>query len=143
MTATVSDAVDVALHVEIQDFYARQSRALDRLDVDGFAAFVAKDGVMTHAHRGETVVGRAAIVAHGKHTAQRFRDVQVRHWFHQFVVDPVSADRIEVSYYTLVSAVDAAGKISFQPTFLAEDVLARDAGGRLRVLSRVIHQDQP
>lgn len=137
---------DIALHIEIQDFYARQSRALDSLDIDAFAEFFTDDGVMTHAHRNQSLSGKASLIENSRRLLPTFEGRQVRHWFHQFVVDsfvdPVDGPRIEVSYYTLVSSVDRDGTISFEPTFLAEDRLVR-VGGELKVKSRIIYRDQP
>lgn len=131
------------LYAEVRTFYARQMRRVDALDIEGFADTFTDDGEVIHSG-GERQQGRAAMVAGMRANLPRYRDISVRHWFEHLLIDADGDDEdtVRVSYYTLVTLTDRAGKVSFQPTFTVDDVLVR-RGGELLTRSRVIHQDRP
>lgn len=128
------------LYAEVQTFFARQMGAVDSYDIEAFAATFTEDGVVRHAN-GESVQGRAAMIAQMEAALPRYEGVAVRHWFDKLLITEVE-DGIHVSYYTLVSRVDSSGTVTFEPTFTVEDVLVREAG-TLMTRSRVITKDQP
>ncbi|ACY98310.1 MULTISPECIES: nuclear transport factor 2 family protein [Thermomonospora] len=129
-------------YVDILSFYARQMHLLDGLRLEEYADTFTPDGVVDHAHRGERVAGREAMLASMRAALPRYRGVVVRHWFDHLVIEP-SGDGWQVTYYSLVTRTDAAGKVEFEPTFTVRDELVRDADGRIRTRSRVIHRDKP
>jgi len=134
--------VSADLYVEVQTFYAQQMRLLDALDVEGYAATFTEDGVTDHAHRGERVEGRQALIAGAKHALPRYEGVAVRHWNDHYLIDPVDSDTLNVTYRSLVSRCDLDGNVTFEPTFSVEDVLVR-VGGKLYTRSRTIYRDEP
>lgn len=135
---------DTELHrqLEVINFYARQMRVLDALDIDAYVATFTEDGVVDHAHRGERIQGRPLMAAAAKSALPRYRDAVVRHWNDHYLVEPLDCDRIAVSYCSLVSRTNGAGSVSFEPTFFVEDVLRR-VDGELLTESRTIFRDQP
>lgn len=134
--------VSTDVYVEVLNFYARQMRLLDALDIDGYAGTFTKDGVTDHAHRGEKVEGRAALIAGARQALPRYAGVAVRHWNDHYLIDEVDQGTLKVTYCSLVTRTDADGKVAFEPTFSIEDVLVREEG-KLRAKSRTIHRDQP
>ena len=134
--------VSADLYVEVQTFYAQQMRLLDALDVEGYAATFTEDGVTDHAHRGERVEGRAALIAGARQALPRCEGVAVRHWNDHYLIDVVDTDTLNVTYRSLVSRCDLEGNVTFEPTFSVEDVLIR-VGGKLYTRSRTIYRDEP
>lgn len=134
--------VNVAVHIEVQTFYARQMRLLDALDVEGYAQTFTEDGVTDHAHRGEKVEGRAALIAGASAALPRYKGVAVRHWNDHYLIEEVDEDTLNVTYCSLVTRTTAEGKVDFEPTFAIEDVLVR-VDGQLLTKSRTIHRDLP
>ena len=132
--------IAVSVYIEVLTFYARQMRLLDALDVEGYANTFTEDGVTDHAHRGEKIEGRAAMIAGAKHALPRYAGVAVRHWNDHYLVDEVDENTLNVSYCSLVTRTDAEGAVTFEPTFFIEDVLVRVDGGLL-TRSRTIHRD--
>jgi actinorhodin biosynthesis protein ActVIA len=130
------------LYAEVQTFYARQMRALDDLKLEEYAATFVEDGVVEHASRGEKAQGRAEMLAGMRAALPRYAGVVPRHWFDKLLITPVDDDTINVSYYTLVTRTDAQGTVTFEPTFIVEDVLVRQ-NGVLFTKSRVIFRDTP
>jgi hypothetical protein len=134
--------VSAQTYFEVQTFYAQQMRLLDRLDVEGYAATFTEDGITDHAHRGEKVEGRAALIAGAKHALPRYKGVAVRHWNDHYLIEEIDENTLTVSYCSLVTRTTAEGKVDFEPTFAIEDVLVR-VDGRLYTKSRTIHRDLP
>ncbi|GAB2840699.1 nuclear transport factor 2 family protein [Lentzea nigeriaca] len=134
--------VSVQVHVEVLNFYARQMRLLDALDVEGYAGTFTEDGVTDHAHRGEKVEGRAALIAGAKLALPRYAGAAVRHWNDHYLIEEVDQNTFAVSYCSLVTRTDADGNVTFEPTFAIEDVLVR-LDGELYTRSRTIHRDRP
>lgn len=134
--------VNVAVHIEVQTFYAQQMRLLDALDVEGYAQTFTEDGVTDHAHRGEKVEGRAALIAGASAALPRYKGVAVRHWNDHYLIEEVDENTLNVSYASLVTRTTEAGEVSFEPTFSIEDVLVR-IDGKLYTKSRTIHRDLP
>ncbi|WP_329787034.1 nuclear transport factor 2 family protein [Lentzea sp. DG1S-22] len=132
--------VSVEVHIEVQTFYAQQMRLLDALDIEGYAQTFTEDGVTDHAHRGEKVEGRAALIAGANAALPRYRGVAVRHWNDHYLIDEADENTLNVTYCSLVTRTDAEGKVTFEPTFFIEDVLVR-VDGQLRTKSRTVHRD--
>ena len=128
--------------VEILGFYARQCSLMDGLKIEEFADTFTEDGVIDHAHRGERLAGRAAMVAAMQAALPRYRSVVPRHWFDHYLVEK-TADGWRVDYVCLVTRTDAAGKVDFEPTFTVVDELVRTETGEIRTRERVIDQDRP
>ncbi|GLZ55377.1 nuclear transport factor 2 family protein [Actinomycetospora sp. NBRC 106378] len=135
--------VDVQLHHEVLTFYAQQMRLLDALDLEGYAATFTPDGVTDHAHRGERLEGRDAMLAAARRALPRYRDVVVRHWNDHLLVSHDGPDRLLASYCSLVTRTDTDGTVTFESSFFVSDVLVRDGEGALRTASRTIHRDRP
>jgi hypothetical protein len=133
---------DPTLHLEVLTFYARQMALLDSLDVEGYVRTFTEDGVTDHAHRGERVEGRAAMLAGARAALPRYAGAAVRHWNDHYLIDELGADRWRVTYCSLVSRTAADGSVTFEPTFAITDVLAR-VDGELLTESRTIERDRP
>ncbi|GAB2862597.1 nuclear transport factor 2 family protein [Actinocorallia aurea] len=129
-------------YVAILAFYARQMHLLDALKVEDYAETFTEDGAVDHAHRGERLDGREAMLAMMRAALPRYRSVAVRHWFDHLLIEPTE-EGWKVAYYSLVTRTDAAGKVDFEPTFTVHDELVRGADGEIRTKLRVIHQDKP
>lgn len=132
----------VEVHIEVRTFYAQQMRLLDALDVEGYAQTFTEDGVTDHAHRGEKVEGRAALIAGASAALPRYKGVAVRHWNDHYLIEEVDENTLNVSYASLVTRTTADGQVSFEPTFSIDDVLVR-VDGKLYTKSRTIHRDLP
>ncbi len=141
-TVSAVPTVNAQVYVEVMTFYAGQMRLLDALDVEGYVQTFTEDGVTDHAHRGERLAGRAAMLAGAQAALPRYAGAAVRHWNDHYLIEQVDENTLSVTYCSLVSRTDADGKVSFEPTFSIEDVLVR-VGGRLLARSRTIHRDRP
>jgi hypothetical protein len=139
--AVRSATVTADLYVEIQQFYARQMRALDAFQLEAYVNTFTEDGIVDHAHKNEKVQGRADMLAGIYAALPRYTGLVVRHWFDQMLIDIVDDTTLHVSYASLVTRTDVDGNVVFEPTFLIEDVLVRQ-GGELYTRSRVIHRDK-
>lgn len=133
---------DPALYVEVLTFYARQMALLDALDVEGYVRTFTEDGVTDHAHRGERVEGRAAMLTGATAALPRYADAAVRHWNDHYLIDADGPDRLRVTYCSLVTRTARDGSVTFEPTFAITDVLVR-VDGDLLTASRTIHRDTP
>ncbi|MCU1470888.1 MAG: hypothetical protein JWQ39_2037 [Glaciihabitans sp.] len=129
-------------YVAILSFYARQMHLLDDLELEAYAATFTEDGVVDHAHRGQRVAGRAAMLAYMHAALPAYKRVVVRHWFDHLLIEP-TADGWQVSYYSLVTRTDADGAVTFEPTFSVRDNLVRLDSGEIYTSLRVLHQDRP
>jgi hypothetical protein len=138
----VSQAVEADLYVEVQQFYARQMRLLEALEIERYAETFTEDGVVEHVARGERAQGRAAMVAGMRAALPRYAGVAVRHWFDKLLLERVDAQTVQVSYYALVTRTSADGSVALEPTFTVDDVLVR-RDGQLYARSRVIRRDTP
>lgn len=134
--------VSAEQYVEVLTFYARQMRALDALDVVGYANTFTVDGVTDHAHRGEKVEGRAELIAGARAALPRYAGVAVRHWNDHYLVDILDENTLAVTYRSLVTRTATDGTVTFEPTFSVADVLVR-VDGELLTRSRTIHKDEP
>lgn len=129
-------------YVAVLTYYARQMHLLDAFKLEDYADTFTKDGVIDHAHRGQRVAGRTAMLEYMRAALPRYQGVVVRHWFDHLLIEP-TADGWQVSYYSLVTRTDEAGTVTFEPTFTVQDELIRDDSGDIRTRLRVIHQDKP
>ncbi|WP_106396541.1 nuclear transport factor 2 family protein [Actinocorallia populi] len=142
MEALARRKVSADDYVDILDFYARQMHVLDALNLEAYADTFTEDGAVDHAHRGERVEGRAAMMRSMEAALPRYRDVAVRHWFDHLLIEPAE-NGWHVVYYSLVTRTDAEGKVDFEPTFTVEDDLVRLGNGEIRTRLRVVHRDEP
>ncbi len=130
------------LYAEVRTFYARQMRLVDALDIEGFAGTFTEDGVTVHSN-GQRAEGREAMIAGMRLALPRYKDIAVRHWFDQLLIEPdETGETLRVSYYSLVTRTDREGNVVFEPTFTVEDELVR-RDGELITRERVIHRDVP
>lgn len=129
-------------YVRVRDFYARQMHLIDAFKLEEYADTFTADGGVDHAHRGQRIIGREAQLAYMRAALPRYQGRVVRHWFDHLIIEPTD-DGWKVSYYSLVTHTDAAGHVSFEPTFTIEDDLVRGDDGVIRTRLRVIHQDAP
>lgn len=129
-------------YVEVLEFYARQMRLLDDLDVEGYVRTFTEDGVTHHVDHGKKLEGRAAMRAFAEQALPRYRDVVARHWNDGYLVEEAADGSLNVGYRSLVTLTDRDGKVRFESTFTVEDVLVREEGA-LRTRSRTIVRDRP
>jgi len=142
MSQALGTRVTADLYVEVQQFYARQMRMLDSLQLVGYTETFTEDAVVEHVARGERAVGREQMLAGMRAALPRYAGVAVRHWFDKLLLEPQGEDTVRVSYYTLVTRTDADGRVVFEPTFTVEDVLVR-RDGELFTKVRSIVRDTP
>lgn len=135
-------AVSADLYVEILQFYARQMRLLDALELDSYVATFTEDGLTHHLHHGQKLAGRTAILEHARQALPRYAGLAVRHWNDHYQIEPEPDGTLNVTYCSLVTRTDAQGTVTVEPTFFITDVLVRgDDGWQAR--SRTIARDQP
>ncbi|WP_117210711.1 nuclear transport factor 2 family protein [Allorhizocola rhizosphaerae] len=133
---------NVELDYEVRAFYARQMRLLDNLQIVEYANTFTEDGWIEHAHRGEKAVGRETMIAGMRAALPRYQGIVVRHWFDHLTFNRGENGDINVTYYTLVTRTDAAGNVTFEPTFTVDDALVW-VDGELQTKSRYIVKDTP
>ncbi|GGW52308.1 nuclear transport factor 2 family protein [Streptomyces galilaeus] len=139
-------SVTADLYVEVKNFYARQMRVLDDLDIEQFTATFTEDGSVAHPHRGEKVEGREAMRAKMTSMLPMYEGLVTRHWFDHFLIEPARAagdDGLRVTYYSLVTQTDTEDEMRFFSSSSVEDRMVRDEKGELRIRERVIHRDNP
>ncbi|MFE7645773.1 nuclear transport factor 2 family protein [Streptomyces phaeoluteigriseus] len=139
-------SVTADLYVEVKNFYARQMRVLDDLDIEQFTATFTEDGSVAHPHRGEKVEGREAMRAKMTSMLPMYEGLVTRHWFDHFLIEPTGGagdDGLRVTYYSLVTQSNAEEEVRFFSSSSVEDRLVRDEKGELRIRERVIHRDNP
>ncbi|MEU0253370.1 nuclear transport factor 2 family protein [Streptomyces sp. NPDC006184] len=135
-------SVNADLYIEVKDFYARQMRVLDDLDIERFTATFTEDGSVAHPHRGEKVEGREAMRAKMKSMLPMYEGLVTRHWFDHFLIEPAGDDGLRVTYYSLVTQTDTEDAMRFFSSSSVEDRMVR-VDGELRIRERVIHRDNP
>ncbi|MFB0618928.1 nuclear transport factor 2 family protein [Streptomyces sp. AGS-58] len=135
-------SVNADLYIEVKDFYARQMRVLDDLDIERFTATFTEDGSVAHPHRGEKVEGREAMRAKMKSMLPMYEGLVTRHWFDHFLIEPAGDDGLRVTYYSLVTQTDTEDEMRFYSSSSVEDRMVR-VDGELRIRERVIHRDNP
>lgn len=135
-------AVSVDLYVEILQFYARQMRLLDALELDAYVETFTEDGLTHHLHHGQKLTGRTAILEHARQALPRYAGLAVRHWNDHYLMELDTDGALSVTYCSLVTRTDSQGAVSVEPTFFITDVLVRGDGG-WQTRSRTIARDQP
>ncbi|MBB5783201.1 nuclear transport factor 2 family protein [Nonomuraea jabiensis] len=130
------------LYAEIQAFYARQTRLLDRGRTDEWAATFTEDGVFEEVVKGERLEGREAIAASARKRADATaaEGVQRRHWFGMLEVDHEADGRLGATYYALVMSTPTGGGLAVYLSAEAHDVLVPHHDGWL-VSHRSIRHD--
>ncbi|MFJ7152981.1 nuclear transport factor 2 family protein [Streptomyces sp. NPDC100445] len=135
-------SVNADLYIEVKNFYARQMRVLDDLDIERFTATFTEDGSVAHPHRGEKVEGREAMRAKMKSMLPMYEGLVTRHWFDHFLIEPDGDDGLRVTYYSLVTQTGTEDLVRFFSSSSVEDRMVR-VDGELRIRERVIHRDNP
>ncbi|MEU5280215.1 nuclear transport factor 2 family protein [Streptomyces asoensis] len=135
-------SVTADLYIEVKNFYARQMRVLDDLDIERFTATFTEDGSVAHPHRGEKVEGREAMRAKMKSMLPMYEGLVTRHWFDHFLIEETEGDGLRVTYYSLVTQTNTKDEVHFFSSSSVEDQMVREEG-ELRIRERVIHRDNP
>lgn len=141
--ATKASRVDVELWLEVRNFYARQMRVLDELDVDNFTLTFTEDGGVSHPHRNESVRGRENMRAKMRSMLPQYDGLVTRHWFDHFLIDERADGTLRVTYYSLVTQADDTETVRFFSSSSVEDIMVREDDGELRIRDRVILRDNP
>jgi uncharacterized protein (TIGR02246 family) len=118
------------LHAELQDFYARQTHALDAGQAEVWAATFTEDGVfVANAHPTPTR-GRAAITEAVRATAAELaaEGVVHRHWFGMLAIDPGADGVVRTTFYALVIRTPKGGAPVIHRSTIAQDELVRPHG---------------
>jgi len=162
---TVGQQVGAEEYVQVQQFYARQMPLLDDRRFEEFLQTFTPDATLEHRPNGWRFDGRAAILAEmsGRRgdpdqplaqqaTPREAREAGIaaydglvyRYWFDKLAVRRVDGDgdTLQVRYQAMVSMTDRAGRVSFEPTTVVEDVLVR-RDGAWYTRSRLVTHDNP
>ncbi|MFE1766042.1 nuclear transport factor 2 family protein [Streptomyces angustmyceticus] len=155
--------VTAELYVEVQQFYARQMPLLEARKLVEFLETMTEDGSIEHRPGGWKLAGRQQLLAEmqarrgdperplveeisareaREHDVAYYDGLVYRYWFDRMHIEPAGEDTLHVRYQAIVSMTDAAGKVSFEPTTVVEDVLVR-VDGELYTRSRVVTHDSP
>ncbi|MET8703388.1 nuclear transport factor 2 family protein [Kitasatospora sp. NPDC004723] len=142
-TATTAGAVDTALHLEIQHFYARHMQAVDLGDVAAWAAGFTEDGVFSTNAFPEPVVGRAAIEAAtaAGEEARKPTGVIRRHVLTTLALEPAADGSVRTRSYVMVLETLPKARTEIYCSTLCEDVLVRGEHGGWLIRSRHILRD--
>ncbi|MFD9429883.1 nuclear transport factor 2 family protein [Streptomyces sp. NPDC060002] len=135
-------SVTADLYIEVKNFYARQMRVLDDLDIERFTATFTEDGSVAHPHRGEKVEGREAMRTKMKSMLPMYEGLVTRHWFDHFLIEQDGGEGLRVTYYSLVTQTNTQDEVHFFSSSSVEDRMVREEG-ELRIRERVIHRDNP
>jgi actinorhodin biosynthesis protein ActVIA len=133
LTSTALMSVDTRL--QLQDFYARQVRFLDSLDVEGFASTFTDDGVLVH-ESGAALSGREEMLADMRSKLPNYSDVETKHWFSQFLYEQLE-DSVSADYYAALTITDRAGKVTLKGDFAVTDHLV-SVDGAFKIRRRQI-----
>ncbi len=153
VTQATVQRVTADLYVEVQQFYARQMPLLEARKLEEFLETLTEDGSIEHRPGGWKLEGRRQLLTEmqgrrGDPREAREQNVSYydgliyRYWFDRMHIEPVGEDTLKVRYQAIVSMTDAAGKVSFEPTTVVDDVLVR-IDGELYTRSRVVTHDSP
>ncbi|MEU4884267.1 nuclear transport factor 2 family protein [Streptomyces althioticus] len=131
-----------SLYAEIQQFYARHMQLLDGGAADEWAADFTEDASFSVPTVPAPVVGRDALAAAVRRTAESLASTgeQHRHWPGVFDVRPRRDGSVVVHSYTTVYASPRGGESRVHRVCTCTDVLVRE-GGRLLVRSREVIRD--
>lgn len=156
-------SVSADVYVEVQQFYARQMPLLEERRLEEFLQTLTEDGSIEHRPGGWKLEGRKVLLEEmqarrgdaekplvAEVSPREARDQGIayydglvyRYWFDRMRIDPVDDDTLHVRYQAIVSMTDHAGKVSFEPTTVVEDVLVR-VDGVLHTRSRLVTHDSP
>jgi len=155
--------VTAELYVEVQQFYARQMPLLEARKLVEFLETMTEDGSIEHRPGGWKLAGRQQLLTEmqarrgdperplvdeisardaREHDVAYYDGLVYRYWFDRMHIEPAGEDTLHVRYQAIVSMTDAAGKVSFEPTTVVDDVLVR-IDGELYTRSRVVTHDSP
>ncbi|WP_411083295.1 nuclear transport factor 2 family protein [Streptomyces sp. cmx-18-6] len=155
--------VSAELYVEVQQFYARQMPLLEERRLEEFLETFTEDGSIEHRPGGWRIEGREQLLAEMRQrrgdpdqplveevSAREAREKNIayydglvyRYWFDRMRVEPLGEGALRVRYQAIVSMTDFAGKVSFEPTTVVEDVLV-GVEGELYTRSRLVTHDSP
>ena len=114
--------ITAELYTLVQQFYARQTHALDSGDVKEFADTFTEDAVVRHSSDIPQAESRAEIVA----VTEAYRDAQEsrRHYFNQLLLTPLPDDSVRATFYAMIVNTRRGEKVSeIRPSCQVEDIL--------------------
>ena len=131
------------LRAEVEQFYARQMRALDTGAADEWATTFTRDGVFSHQASEEPVRGRDAIAAGARAAAQRLADAgeQRRHLLSMLDIDPRPDGTLLVRSYAQIVGTRRNTEPRLHLMCVCDDVLVREGGTLLTRERRVTRDD--
>ncbi|MGC5342991.1 nuclear transport factor 2 family protein [Streptomyces sp. DT24] len=138
----MSAKIDADLYIEVKNFYARQMRVLDDLDIEQFIRTFTENGSVAHPHRGEKTVGHDNMRIKMNSMLPGYNGLVTRHWFDHFLLEEYEVDALRVTYYSLVTQSNADYQVTFYSSSSVEDIMIRQ-DGELRIRDRVIYRDHP
>ncbi|MGA4847512.1 nuclear transport factor 2 family protein [Streptomyces sp. G5(2025)] len=138
----MSSKIDAELYIEVKNFYARQMRVLDDLDIEQFILTFTENGSVAHPHRNEKTVGHENMRTKMNAMLPGYQGTVTRHWFDHFLLEEHEGDALRVTYYSLVTQSNDKEEVTFFSSSSVEDIMVRE-GGELRIRDRIIYRDNP
>ncbi|MFJ8888504.1 nuclear transport factor 2 family protein [Streptomyces sp. NPDC102402] len=143
-TAVRLPAAEAAvLYAEVQQYYARQMQLLDLHRPQEWAETFTEDATFDVPTLPEPVRGRAALVASTRRAHAQLAEAkeQHRHVIGMLDVRPQEDATVQVRSYAVVYASTVGQGSRVHRMCVCEDVLVRDADGRLQVRARLVTRD--
>lgn len=131
------------LRAEVEQFYARQMRALDTGMADEWAATFTQDGRFSHPASEDPVRGREAIADGARVAAQRLANAgeQRRHLLSMLHVDPRPDGTLLVRSYAQIVSTRRSAEPRLYAMCVCDDILVREGGTLLTRERRVTRDD--
>ncbi|MFD4376457.1 nuclear transport factor 2 family protein [Streptomyces sp. NPDC058486] len=139
----MSSSVSTDLYVQVQQFYARQTQALDNGRFEEHAATFTEDGSFSLVPGEVPAVGRAGILQALHDFAKQFENdpVQLRHHFNQVLLARRDDGGLSATVYALLVQTRPGGEPVVGPSLVLHDVIDT-SGAELLLRSRVVTYDQ-
>ncbi|MEU5283456.1 nuclear transport factor 2 family protein [Streptomyces sp. NPDC020755] len=130
---------DPGIHLQVQQFYARQMQLLDDGKAEEWARTFTDDGVFQVG--GEAVRGASDIARAARQTVDRFDadGITRRHWLGMLTVDG-KEDEVGARSYAVVLETPRGGDPVLRRSTVCADLLVREAG-EWRVRHRTVTRD--
>lgn len=141
-TQTSESARGTDLYLAVQQFYARQMRALDEGRIDEWASTFTETGVFAANVHPEPTVGRALIREAARRAHQQLvaDGVVRRHWLGMLEVSPGADGTVLTRTYALIVNTPKGGQAAVRLSCSCDDLLVWQDGGLL-VQHRQVHRD--
>ncbi|MFI7011271.1 nuclear transport factor 2 family protein [Streptomyces sp. NPDC050145] len=143
-TAVRLPAVESAvLHAEVQQFYTRQMQLLDLHRIEEWGESFTEDATFALPILPEPVRGRADLVSSTRRNNAQLVEAkeQHRHVVSMLDVRPQQDATVQVRSYVAVYATTLGEPSRLHRMCVCEDILVRDADGRLQVRARLVTRD--